>query len=133
MIVLLTLLFSQGHGAVTVEPTPRSGSESTITVLDEISRPMAGETVRITYRPGLAGEQDIVAGITDSLGRVQWTPERGGVAIIDAAKEQHTVTAAWRIWPMDTLVHLLLCVLGALAALAWSSKKIQIIVRGIHS
>ena len=49
MIVLLATL---AFGEILVEPAPVAGTEVAITVLDDLSRPVSGATVRAVGRPG---------------------------------------------------------------------------------
>ena len=70
------------HATVEIEPAPVVGQQSTVTVLNDISRPMASRAVRTTVRPGLRGEREGSAGLTDAMGRVYWTPQKPGKHLI---------------------------------------------------
>src|SRR5690606_11937455 len=69
---------------LTWAPPPRAGQETTLTLTDLRERPVAGATVQVVYREGLGGERQRAVGITDSRGRVRWTPELSGVVEIRA-------------------------------------------------
>lgn len=60
------------------------GVEVVVMVRDARNELVSGETVRVIHRPGLAGERELAIGISDGRGRVRWTPEVPGVALLRA-------------------------------------------------
>ncbi len=94
------------------ESPPAEGAETVVTVARD-GEPVGGATVRVVLRPGLAGSREVAVGITDGRGRVQWTPEAGGLTAVRAGDEVVTVLVAAQQPPAATLV-----TLGALVAAA---------------
>ena len=113
----------EGDGAlpprVGFDPAPLQGQESFIVVADEFGRLETGVTVQVIHRPGLDGERQMAIGISDTLGRVRWTPELAGVAVVRAGKLDAPVHVAWSAPPTSTLTLLGLLLLGALGALTF--------------
>jgi hypothetical protein len=109
-MLALSLAFAQ----VTVDPAPRVGVETVVEVVDELETAEPGATVQVTHRPGLDGERQIAIGITDSRGRVRWTPEMGGVAILRAGDRLAPVVVGWSAVPPATASLLVLLLLAAL-------------------
>jgi len=85
-----------------------------VTLHGDLGRPEPGATVQVVYRPGLDGERQRAIGITDSLGRVRWTPEVGGVAEVRAGQERRLVAVAWPSPPLGSVVLLVLIALSGL-------------------
>jgi len=116
--LILTWLCALAFAEISVEPVPRVGTESAIVVVDEAGRPAAGETVRVLHRPGMAGEREIAIGITDTRGKVLWTPEIPGLSTVRAGAESKTLRVERVHWPAGVLTLLLLLVASALVAIA---------------
>lgn len=104
---------------VDVLPPLREGEETLVTVTDDLGRPVPGVTVRVLHRPELDGAQELAIGITDTLGRVRWTPELAGTAQVRADQEIVPVAIAWSGAPPDTAVVLALLAVAALGALGY--------------
>lgn len=66
------------------ERTVMRGQEVVVMVRDGRNDLVSGETVRVIHRPALAGERELAIGISDGRGRVRWTPEVPGVALLRA-------------------------------------------------
>ncbi len=99
---------------LTFEPPPEVGAESVITVTDDLGRIQPGATVQVLHRPELDGERQIAIGITDSRGRVRWTPELAGVARVRAGDIAEPVVVG-RPGPPPTAVTLLALLLAGAA------------------
>lgn len=108
---------------VQIEPAARQGAESVVTVLDWAGRPSAGVTVRAIHRPDLPRAEDAAIGITDSLGRVRWTPEKGGVTQIIAHDTEVDVAVAWAHPPETTLAWLVVLVASSVAMLVHAVRR----------
>lgn len=123
MIWILALL---AHGEILVDGAPQVDSEVTVTVVDDLSRPISGATVRAVHRQGLYGEQDLAVGLTDARGRVYWTPEQGGPVVLRSREQERIVHVARDAAPASTLVLLgLLTALGIGAGLVgfWPGRR----------
>ena len=81
-----------------------AGQELTIVVLDDISQPVPQATVHAIQRPGLPGERDVAAGLTDARGRIYWTPSEGGPLLLRAREDQLVVHVAHEEAPTMTLL-----------------------------
>lgn len=119
MILWLTLSWA----AITLEPPPVVGQQSTIVVLSDEGEPAPGRTVQVMHRPGLAGETEEAIGITDGLGRVRWTPSMAGVSVLQAGEESVPIQVGWAAAPWNTLSWLMLLILASLAGLAYDQSK----------
>lgn len=113
---MILLLASLAFAEIIVEPAPVAGTEVAITVLDDLSRPISGATVRAVARPGLARERDLAVGLTDNRGRVYWTPRDGGPVVLQARTDSTRVHVAYAQAPRESMV--LLILLGIIAMLA---------------
>ena len=109
--------------SVKIEPPPRQGAESVVTVLDWADRPSAGVTVRAIHRPELPRSEDAAIGITDSLGRVRWTPEKGGTTRLVAHDTEVDLAVAWAHPPETTLVWLVVLVACSVAMLVYAVRR----------
>lgn len=120
MILLwLSLCLARAASTIAFEPEPVAGAETVILVTDDLSRPEPGATVQVVHRPGLAGERQVAIGITDSRGRVLWTPELGGVARVRAGEASVDVVVARSALPAGTATLLGLLFAGGLAAVLY--------------
>jgi protocatechuate 3,4-dioxygenase beta subunit len=72
-----------------------------MTVLDALSNPVAAATVRVRTHPGLTRSKEWTLGLTDSDGRVQFTPVVGGPHRIRVGGQRHDFSVAWSgpYWP----------------------------------
>ncbi len=107
------------------DSAPRAGVESTLLLVDAQERPVPGATVQVVHRGGLGGERQRAIGITDSRGRVRWTPELPGVAEVRAGDARRPVAIAWSRRPVGTLAALALLVLAGLgfAGYGWTPRS----------
>jgi hypothetical protein len=108
---------SSAENLVTVDPAPVQGAESWVVVTDDIGRAASGVTIRVVHRPGLDGTRELAIGITDALGRVRWTPEAAGAALVQADDAQLPVEVAWAAPPSATIALMVMLAIGALAAI----------------
>ena len=102
MIALLWMTLS--WGSIAVERPAVEGVATVLVVSDADGNHRGGETVRVVHRPGLSGEREIAIGITDGLGRVRWTPEIAGVALLKAGDEVLPLRIGWPGVPLQTAV-----------------------------
>lgn len=117
---MIWLLLTQLASAeVAMEIPPMVGSETVVLVRNDEGRPSAGETVRVVHRPGMAGELEIAIGITDGRGRVRWTPEVPGLAIVRADDETQQIQVARDDLPTGTLTLLVLMFLASMSGVAY--------------
>lgn len=105
--------------ALLVDPSPRVGSASTVTVTTEEGGPRAGVTVTVVERPGRPDADEIAIGISDARGRVQWTPEASGPARLRADDADAYVVVPWPRPPAAPLVLLALLGLAGVGAIAF--------------
>ena len=113
------LVWGLALAQVTVDPPPRVGEESVVEVLDEFERAEPGATVQVVHRPGLDGERQIAIGITDSRGRVRWTPEVAGVAVLRAGDRRTPVVVGWTGVPPTTASLLAMLMLAAVGLMGY--------------
>lgn len=97
-LVLLGLAAAE----IRIEPAPTADVESVITLIDDAGRPRNGIGVRVVRREGLPGESQTSLGLTDSLGRVRWTPTAGGRASVTAGSDDQVVRVAYSAVPSAT-------------------------------
>jgi hypothetical protein len=111
-----------------VQTPPTPGVETTVTVVDDLSRPVVGATVRATWRPGLAGEHSVAVGLTDARGQVPWTPKQAGTVVI-SARDTSMILQSGSPWPDPTstvwIAAILLGCVGLMVAGAVSSRRQQ--------
>ena len=118
---MIWLLLAQiSIGAIVTTAPPLLGTELVIEVQHNDGRPRPGETVRVVHRPGLGGEQELAIGITDGLGRVRWTPESPGVAVLRAGDETQSIRVTSDAPPVNTILLLVLLTLTSLGALVYA-------------
>ena len=108
---------------IQVEPSAQAGTESVLTVVDFAGRPSPGVTVYATQRPGLPNSEETALGITDSLGRVRWTPEQGGVVALRAGEIVSRVAVDWAAPPADTSTLLGLLILFGLGSILFGAGR----------
>ncbi len=120
---MISLLCVLAFAEITIDPPPVSGTPSVVTVTNDAGRPVSGVSVRATSRPGLAGEAHASLGLTDSLGRVQWSPESGGDAIVRVGDEVQPVRIGFVSPPPATLAHLGVLLSGSLLCLAFGIRR----------
>jgi hypothetical protein len=115
--MIALLLGVTAMAGVQLERPGEVGVETVIVVHDDQDAPRPGQTVRVVFRPGLAGEREQAVGITDGRGRVRWTPNAAGLAKIRAGEAWQTVSVAGP-WALDTgLLLAALLAVGAVSAL----------------
>lgn len=123
MIVLL--LAQLASAEIVVEPAPVTGREVVIHVIDDLSRPVPGATVRAVSRAGLPGEREVAVGLTDPRGRVYWTPSKGGPHTVRAGRQEaivHVERASLPLTSLLVLIGAMLAGLGALVVGLWPSR-----------
>jgi hypothetical protein len=101
---------------VEVDPPPRTGAPSAVTVTDDAGAPQRGETVRVVHRPGTSFARERAVGITDGRGRVEWTPEEGGLVALRVGDHTTPLRVGWTGPPGGTATLLAVLVAGALGA-----------------
>jgi hypothetical protein len=104
--------------ATTFEAAPTLGASTVIVVSDGDGLPSPGETVRVVYRPGLAGAVEQAVGITDRRGRVRWEPAQAGLVAVRAGRDEQITRVAWPSPPAATLVLLVALLLASLGSVA---------------
>ena len=119
---VITLLMFTVQAKLLMEPSPSPGQETIISVIKE-DLPVRGETVRVIYHPRSAHEQERAVGITDARGRVSWTPEVGGQAILRVGNTDHRVRLPWSNTPFDTIVLVVLLLLAPLGLCISGARK----------
>ena len=113
---MIALWLALACAEVRVEGEPVQGKDVLITILDDAGRAREGIGVRVVHRPGLRGETQLALGLTDSLGRVRWTPETGGTATLHAGRDTLDLRVVPAALPSTTLTWLILSWLTALGA-----------------
>lgn len=88
MIGFLLASLAWSASNIVIEGEPTTHETVAIDVIDDLSRPVSGATVRAIRRPGLPGERDLAVGLTDARGRVYWTPKRPGTQILRAREHE---------------------------------------------
>ncbi len=96
--------------------------ESVLTLTRETpdgAGPLAGRTVRVAWRPGLAGAREASVGITDARGQVRWDPDDSGPAWIrvDGEPTPCRIHVGWPAPPLRIAVPAVALVAGALGIL----------------
>ncbi len=120
-MIALLLTATLTRAEIVLEKQPSLRAEVVVLVSDQ-GEPRAGETVRVTHRPGLHGETEVAIGITDSRGRVRWKPTVSGVAEIRAGSETHRVNINGQA-PTSTWVMLLTSSLLGIGALIGGLRR----------
>lgn len=112
------LLLALASAELRFEPAPVDGAKTVLTVVDDAGRPRSGVGVRVVQRPGLPGERQTSLGLTDSLGRVEWTPEVAGSTIVRVGSDETPLIVRSATPPVTTLSWLGLLALAATATAA---------------
>ena len=104
--MIFLLLFSHFACAeIIVEGEPHQGQSLIISVVDDVSRPVSAETVRVTMHPGMPTEAEWTLGITDVDGRVTFTPKQGGPFVLQIGDQTKRIGVKWRSVPPLALMH----------------------------
>ncbi|MFT6142452.1 MAG: hypothetical protein ACJATT_001693 [Myxococcota bacterium] len=111
------VLMALASADVRIEPAPIAGVESVITLLDDAGRPRNGIGVRVVRRDGLPSETQTSLGLTDSLGRVRWTPADGGRTLVQAGSNNESVRVGYASVPAATATLLAAMTFAGLLAL----------------
>ncbi|MFT7518633.1 MAG: hypothetical protein ACI9MC_000765 [Kiritimatiellia bacterium] len=119
MIWLLLLLSARAD--IILDAPAIEGQETSITIINDLSQPQSGVTVRVLLRNGLPGERDLAVGLTDSRGKVFWKPKTGGIAIIKISGQTLAVPVQHDRPPRGPLVLMGLLALAALAGLGYGA------------
>lgn len=104
---------------ILIEAEPVAGKTIAIDVVDDLSRPVSGATVRAIRRPGLPGERDLAVGLTDARGRVYWTPKEPGTQVLRAREHERIVHVEAVSPPLTPLLLLGTSGLLGLGLLLW--------------
>ena len=107
---------------VTSNAPPALGAETVLVVTDDAGVGQPGETVRVVHRPGLAGERELAIGITDTYGRVRWTPEIGGIAVVRAGDASTRIRIEPQSLPPSSITLLILLAIAAVAAMGYGLR-----------
>lgn len=103
------LVLGLAHAGVVATPPPEAGAPTTLLVTDDAGAPRVGVTLSIVRHPGLPDAHEQGIGITDSRGRVRWTPDLPGpVAVHDPDRRLTLVAVGWPAPPLSVLVPFLL-------------------------
>lgn len=121
MIALLLLGTVFAGDLLVVEPSPSAGHETYVTVTDDLGRPVVGATVMSSWRPGLAASREQTLGVTDSLGRIRWTPDSSGVVVLSTSGASAPMRVDGAV-PGDTLALLVLLGVVASGAAAYGAR-----------
>lgn len=123
MIALwLTAALAAEHASLSTHASV--GAEVIVSVVNDDDAPSPGQTLSVTLHPGSPDAREIGIGITDTLGRVRWTPDTPGVATLRVGDhEALRFTVAYRYPPLSAIVPLLLAGLGALGALIYGWRR----------
>ncbi|MCB9681606.1 MAG: hypothetical protein H6733_09065 [Alphaproteobacteria bacterium] len=119
---LAAWIAAAAHAAVPVLAPATVGEEVSVQLTDDDGGALAGETIRIVTAPGLHSEAERGVGITDSQGRVVWTPKASGPAILYAGdRPLVTVEVRPALPDASAIVPFLLLLVAAIGAIAYGS------------
>lgn len=123
MIALwLTSALAVEHATLSVHPSV--GAEVIVSVVDDDQASMPGQTLTVVHHPGSPDQREIGIGITDSLGRVRWKPDQGGVAALRVGDHEVLRFAVATPYPSPSaLVPLALALLAGIGALIRGWRK----------
>lgn len=120
--LLLLLSHAWAEPRLAVVGAVQEDSPVEVQLVDADNRPIVGATLRVLHRPGLPGEVELGLGITDSSGRVAWTPEISGPATLSTrvhhAPVELDVAIARTSWPLNALVPIGLLMFAGLSLMA---------------
>ena len=123
MIALwISAALASGHATLSAHAV--LGQEVIVSVVDDDQAAVPGQTLTVIHHPGSPDEREVGIGITDSLGRVRWKPDQGGVAVLRLGDDDALRFDVSTPYPSPSaLVPLALAALGALGALlrGWRS------------
>ena len=112
------LLASLAWGDIVVDPPPRPGEETMITVTDANGDAVIGAYVHARRSPGLTSQTESTIGTTDARGRVPWVPAAGGLVHLNAGgKQDRLVNVDYLEPPLDSAVLTGIIAISAVAAL----------------
>lgn len=123
MIALLLVGVALATEPIAVDPPAAVGAPSMVTLTDDLGRPIGGVAIHAIARPGLDGATDTAIGVTDGLGRVRWTPDRGGLVDLVADKVTLHLAVPWPSPPAETIALTALLAAAALSAIAWGASS----------
>jgi hypothetical protein len=118
-MIAVWMLGTLAFADLTTEPAPVVDTESVILVTQPDGTPLGGETVRVVHRPGMVGEAEVAIGITDTRGKVRWTPVEPGLSVLRAGEQSRTLQVGRIESPKALFALLLILVVAALTALAY--------------
>ena len=120
------LLIHIAAADIIVQGDAEQGRPLTIVVVDDISKPVSAETVRVTMHPHMPTESQWSLGITDVDGVVSFTPSQGGPYEVTVGNQVARIDVVWGKVPVIALVHwsgiaLSLCGFGV--AIRWGQRS----------
>lgn len=107
-MIFLLLLSHFACAEIIVQGDAVQGQALTVLVVDDVSRPVSAETVRVTMHAGMPTEAEWTLGITDIDGRVTFTPQQGGPFVVQIGEQTKRIQAKWQGIPPLALMYWLL-------------------------
>jgi len=98
-MVMLWMLGWLAFADIVPQADPQLGEPVTLQVVDLVSQPVIGTTVRVTYREGLAGSREQTLGTTDSRGTISWIPNQVGRVRVRVGSESLVVRVGGPLQP----------------------------------
>ena len=109
---------------------PTQGNETQVFVQDDGGIPVSGAKVTVTYRPGSSVEETLEIGMTTAGGRLEWTPDKAGIATLNASWEGGTTSTNVSVkFPRTPLGGMIIMILAGLLLLGGSAVRITIVLR----
>ncbi len=121
MIGLLIVANGLAADVIAVDPAPTIEVPAFVTVTDDLGRPVVGATVMASWRPGLPASREQTLGVTDSLGRVRWTPDASGIVALSTSGGSFPVRVEGAA-PVETITLLGLLALVATGSAIWGAR-----------
>ena len=118
-MIALWLLGTLAWADVTTDPAPVLNEACAVRVTSPDGTPLSGETVRVVHRPGMAGETEVAIGITDTRGKVRWTPIQAGMSILRAGDQTRVLQVQRTERPKALYALLGLLIVASLGGLAY--------------
>jgi hypothetical protein len=121
-MIWLLWMFSAQATQLSVEPALKVRNSVVVQCMDR-GRPCEGKTVSVVLRPDLSDSQELAIGVTDSRGRVRWTPDRSGVAELRADNARLRVAIPWPRPPSESLLLMVLLLATCLGSAWYGLRK----------
>ena len=102
-MIIFFMLAQFANADIIVESLPTQNQVIEFRVVDGLSRPVAAATVRMVTHPGLSGAKEWTVGLTDSEGRLEYTPEIGGLHRIEVANQSLDFAVRWAHLPLGAV------------------------------